>query len=129
MFKDLIDGSQFPNCPVLESVEMLGHYAPCPHFWGTNFLYVTALSFGNDIPWAYFDLTTLSLFPMLRDLTLFTVRSTPYLLGGYPQWPVTFGNLHILRAHGPIPHEVLTMLVAPALELHLKENTEKYDIH
>src|SRR5258706_15158421 len=37
---------------------------------------------------------------------------------------VIFENIHILRAHGPIPHEVMTVLVAPALEeLHLMANT------
>ena len=51
-FDDPIGGSQFPNCPVLESVEMLFHQNPSPRFWGTSFLYVTALSFGNYNFWA-----------------------------------------------------------------------------
>ena len=123
-FIDPIDGTQFPNCPVLESVEILCHLTPSPHFWGTNFLRVTALSFGNYELWAGFDLTTLSLFPVLRDLTLFNVRGTGSLSGINPELPVIFEKLHILRAHGRIPHEVLTMLVAPALEeLHLKAST------
>src|SRR5258706_1192462 len=78
-FNDPIGGSQFPNCPMLERVEMLVHLEPSPHFWGTTFLHVTALSFGNYEIWADFDMTTLSLFPMLRDLTLFTLRGTGYL--------------------------------------------------
>ena len=63
---------------------------------------------------------------MLRDLTLFNVRGSGDLSGAKPLLPVTFKNLHILRVHGRIPHEVLTMLVAPALEeLHLKKaNTD-----
>ncbi len=122
-FIDPIGGSQFPNCPVLERVEMLRHYMPSPHFWGTNFLHVTALSFGNYNFWVDFDLTTLSLFPVLRDLTLFTVHSVTGLSGVGPQSPVIFENLHILRARGRIPPEVLINLVAPALEeLHIKAN-------
>src|SRR5258706_4157363 len=122
-FIDPIGGSQFPNCPVLERVEMLRHYMPSPHFWGTNFLHVTALSFGNYNFWVDFDLTTLSLFPVLRDLTLFTVHSVTGLSGADIQSPVIFENLHILRARGRIPPEVLINLVAPALEeLHIKAN-------
>ncbi len=124
-FKDPIGGSQFPNCPVLEEVEMLDHHAPSPHFWGTDFLHVTALSFGNDNPWLYFDLITLSLFPVLRDLTLFTVRGTGGLSGVDPQLPVTFEKLHIIRVHGRIPPAFLTKLVAPALEeVHLEADTD-----
>ena len=123
-FTDPIGEYQFPNCPVLESVKMSHHWRPSAHFWGTNFLHVTSLSFGSYDGWAGFDLTTLSLFSVLRDLTLFNVRGTGGLFGVNPQLPVVFNNLHILRAHGRIPHEVLTMLVAPALEeLHLKANT------
>jgi len=124
-FKDPIGGSQFPNCPVLERVELSDDHTPSPRFWGINFLHVTSLSFGNYDRWAGFDLTTLSLFPVLRDLTLFTVHDMGYLSGVKPQLPVTFENLHILGAHGHIPHEVLTKLVAPALEeLHLVANTD-----
>ena len=124
-FSDPIGESQLPNCPVLESVEMLYHRRPSPHFWGTNFLRVTSLSFGNYDDWAGFDLTTLSLFPVLRDLTLFNVRGTGGLFGVDPQLPVVFNNLHILRAHGCIPHQLLTKLVAPALEeLHLEANAD-----
>ena len=123
-FSYLIGESQFPNCPVLESVEMLHHPRPSPHFWGTNFLHVTALSFGNYHSWASFDMTTLSLFPVLYDLTLFSVHGTGDVPGIHPELPVIFEKLHILRAHGHIPHEILTMLVAPALEeLHLKAST------
>ena len=123
-FKDPIGGSQFPNCPVLERVEMLYHHEPSPDFWGTNFLHVTALSFGNKNLWVGFDLTTLSLFPVLHDLTLFNVGGTGGLSGINPTLSVIFENLHILRVHGRIPARVLTKLVAPALEeLHLKANT------
>ena len=128
-FNDLFGGSQFPNCPVLERVEILDHQRPSPHFWGTNFLQVTTLSFGNyDFDfWADFDLTTLSLFPMLHNLTLFTLRSVTVLRRGGLQLPVIFEHLHVLRAHGYIPPAVLSKLVAPALEeLHLEANS--YDI-
>ncbi len=125
-FKDPIDVSQFPNCPVLERVEMLAHGEPYPAFWGTNFTHVTTLSFGNpsNMGWAGFDIATLSLFPVLRDLTLFTVGT-----GGEPWWAesqliVRFQYLQILRVWGYIPPKVLTTLVAPALEeLHIKANT------
>ena len=124
-FCEPIGNSQFPNCPVLKSVEMLHHLRPSPHFWGPNFLHVTALSFGNYNSWADFDLTTLSLFPVLRDLTLFNVGGTGCLFGENPKLPVILKNLHILRAHGGVPNEVLTNLVAPALEeLHLKANAD-----
>jgi hypothetical protein len=45
-FVDPINGSQFPNCPSLERVEILNHWEPVPPFWGTNFAHVTTLSFG-----------------------------------------------------------------------------------
>ncbi len=124
-FKDPIHGSQFPNCPVLVRVEMLSHDAPSPHFWGANFLHVTTLSFGNDNFWAGYDLTTLSLFPVLRDLTLFTLPGAvyPYIVDS--QLPVVFETLHILRAQGRIPHEFLTTILAPALDkLHLEASTD-----
>ena len=124
-FKDPISGSRFPNCPVLERVEMLRHGTPSPHFLGTNLLHVTTLSFGNYNLWVYHDLTTLSLFPVLRDLTLFTVRGTASLVGNNPRLSVIFENLHTLRAHGSIPRDILIMLVAPALEvLHLEANAD-----
>ena len=91
-FFDPIGGSQFPNCPVLERVEMFRHDRPSPHFWGTNFLHVTALSFRNDNFWVDFDLTTLSLFPVLRNLTLSNVRGTGVLYDDKPQLPVIFKN-------------------------------------
>ena len=130
-FTDPIGGSQFPNCPVLERVEMHSHPRPSFHFWGINFLHVTALSFGNYHNWPAFDLTTLSLFPVLRDLTLFNVLGMGRSSGINPERPVVFKKLHTLRAHGRIPHGVLTMLVAPALEeLHLEasaSNTTSID--
>ena len=126
-FNDLFGGSQFPNCPMLERVEMLDHQRPSPHFWGTDFLQVTTLSFGNyDFDfWADFDLVTLSLFPMLHTLTLFTLRSVTALPRAGSRLPVIFEHLHILRAYGYIPPVVLSKLVAPALEeLHLEANVD-----
>ena len=140
-FFDPIGESQFPNCPVLESMEMLHHLRPffdttcstmrhcmsSPQFWGTNFLHVTALSFGNHYDWPNFDLTALSLFPVLQDLTLFTLCGIHDIRVGHRILPVTLGNLHILRAHGRIPHAYLTMLVAPNLEeLYLEANSYDY---
>jgi len=66
-FKDPTDGTLFPNCPVLEKVEMLGHRQPYPSFWRTNLAHVTTLSFGNISYWQSYDIDTLSLFPALRD--------------------------------------------------------------
>ena len=123
-FHDVTVGSQFPNCPVLERVEILNHGAPSPHFWGTNFLHLTTLSFGNDDIWATYDLTTLSLFPRLADLTLSTASGRTSMLDvSLSCAPVLFAHLHILRARGCIPPKILSKLVAPALEeLHLKAN-------
>ena len=122
-FHDVTVGSQFPDCPVLERVEMLNHGLSSPHFWGTNFLHLTTLSFGNNHHWAWHDLNTLSLFPGLHDLTLSTVSGWVALGGVESQAPVLFEHLHKLRAHGRILPEILSKLVAPALEeLHLEAN-------
>ena len=121
-FKDPTSASQFPNCPVLERVEILNHHIPYLPRWDTNFLYVSTLSFGNDNSWAGFDLTTLSLFPGLHDLTLFTVYSTTTTTSSFIV-PIIFEHLHILRVRGGIPPELLNKLAAPALEeLHLEAN-------
>ena len=122
-FNDVTDGSQFPNCPVLERVEMLNHGPSSPHFWGTHSLHITTLSFRNDSHWEWYDLTTLSLFPGLHELTLSTAVGWRGPLDGDSQVPIHFGHLHILRAHGCIPPKILSKLIAPALEeLHLKAN-------
>ena len=104
-FSDPIDGSQFPNCPVLERVEMLDHGKPSPLFWGTNFLHVTTLSLGNTDTeaWMNYNMTTLSQFPVLLDLTLFTEYYRAILIDGDPQPPINFNRLQILRARGRIP--------------------------
>ena len=124
-FIDPFGGSQFPSCPVLERVEMLNHQSPSLHFWGTNFLNVTTFSFGKPYSWPDSDMTTLSLFPVLHDLTLFSVRGAIALPSGGSILPIIFEHLHILRVHGDIPPRVLTKLVVPALEeLHLKTNAD-----
>jgi hypothetical protein len=126
---DPVGGSQFPNCPSLERVEMLNHGTPVPPFWGTNFAHITTLSFGNINGWANYDISTLSLFPLLRDLTLFTVEGDGWvsIRTGFPL-PVQFQHLQILRVRGPIPSKVLTKLVAPALEkLHIQENVGDWE--
>jgi hypothetical protein len=120
---DSIDGSQFPNCPVVERVEMLSHRQPSPAFWGTNFLHVTTLSFGNYSQWDHYDMATLSLFPMLHDLTLSTEHGGGRGLCG--QLPISFACLQTLRVHGYIASTVLIKLVAPALkELHIKADVQ-----
>ena len=123
-FREPIDGSQFPNCPVLERVEIRSPRQPYPAFWGTNFAHVTTLSFGNSSPdaWEDCDIAILSLFTVLRDLTLFTVgQGAPERAES--QQIVQFQYLQILRLCGDIPPKVLTRLVAPALEeLHIKAN-------
>jgi hypothetical protein len=126
LFKDPTDGSEFPNCPVLESVEMVAHNMSYPAFWGTNFAHVTTLSFGNTHPftWAPFDIVTLSLFPVLRDLTLTTI-GTSTLNEREFQPSAQFQYLKIFRVCGYIPSMILTNLVAPALEeLYIKANTK-----
>ena len=121
-FEDPFYGSRFPNCPWLKRVEMLSHRTPSD-FWGTNFQNVTTLSFGEFDYWADCDLDTLSLFPVLRDLKLFSLRRAPALDSDNPHLPITLEHLHIFRAHGYIPPAVLIKLVVPALEeLHLKAN-------
>ena len=120
-------GSQFPDCPVLERVEMFDNQSTTPHFWGTNFLHVTTLCFGIGNSWANCDFTIFSLFPVLHDLTLFTRDSLHFGLPIGPRTPIIFEHLHILRVHGIIPSEVLTGFVTPTLkELHLKANDNGY---
>jgi len=124
-FHDPIDGSQFPDCPALERAEISNHSTHNPHFWGDSFVYVTTLSFGTHASWEDCDMITLSLFPVLYDLTLFTGHGRRDLHGIYQrlQQPITFPHLLILRVRGHIPPGGLTMLVAPTLkELHLKAN-------
>ena len=128
-FDDQEDGSRFPDCPALVKMEILDHLEPYPSFWGTNFAHVTTLSFGNSHTsrWRDFDFTTLSLFPMLHNLTLFTVNKTRKLDGFDSQRPIQFKNLQILRAHGDIPSEIFTELVAPSLEeLHIKGDAKNF---
>jgi len=124
-FNDPINGSQFPNCPVLERVEMSHHMPLSRHFWGTNFLHITALSFGNSDFWDDCDRAMLSLFPVLNDLTLFILHGPTDEFGVDNGLPIILEHLHILRVHGRIPRGVLTKLVAPALEeLHLEANAD-----
>jgi len=124
-FTDPIDGTQFPTCPVLEKVEMFFHYQPYPALWGTNLAHVTTLSFGNYNDWFECDITTLSLFPALRDLTLFTtnlgLNQTVYSHNHEPA--PSFQHLQTLRARGELPSQLLTRFVAPALDaLHIEAN-------
>jgi hypothetical protein len=126
-FDDPIDGSKFPDCPALERVELLTHRNAYPPFWGTSFVHVTTLTFGNYSAWADFDIVKLSLFPVLHDLTLFTERGRIAPRGINSQLPINFKHLQILRVRGHIPPEVMTRLIAPALkELHLKANAEHF---
>ena len=126
-FDDPMDGSQFPDCPVLERVEMETHRQSYPPFWGTNFQHVTTLSFGNYAGWADYDMANLSQFPVLHDLTLFTEHGRTAPRGVDSQRPINFKHLQILRVHGYIPPEVLIKLIAPALkELHLEANAEHF---
>ena len=121
-FGDIVDDLQFPVCPVLERVEMFNQFI-IPHFWGTNFLHVTTLCFGEAQSWMDSDLATFSLFPVLYDLTLFTRDTQPLEFIVDSRLPIIFEHLNILRVHGCIPSAILTKLVAPALEeLHIKAN-------
>jgi hypothetical protein len=122
-FGDPVDGSKFPDCPVLERVEMLTHHNSYPPFWGTNFVHVTTLTFGNYSAWADYDIVKLSLFPVLRDLTLLTEHGRTHLGGADSELPIIFEHLQIFRVRGYIPPGVFTKIVAPALkELHLEAN-------
>jgi len=122
-FSDPTDGTLFPDCPVLEEVEMLAHALPYPSLWRTNLAHVTTLSFGNNSAWGYCDIDTLSLFPALRDLTLFTTHPLPpRAFNGHTPAP-PFQHLQTLRFHGMLPRKLLTRVVAPALEaLHIEAN-------
>jgi len=122
-FREPTDGIQFPYCPVLEKVEMLSHYEPYPSFWGANLAHVTTLSFGNHADWYYYDIYTLSLFPALRDLTLFTMHSGQAQTFYNPKPAPPFQHLQTLRVRGNLPPNLLTGFVAPALEaLHIEAN-------
>jgi hypothetical protein len=126
LFLNPEDVSQFPNCPVLESLEMVAHDRTYPSFWGTNFAHVTTLSFGNTNPdtWGVYDIDTLSLFPVLHDLTLTTIGTGISRLRE-PRLPIQFQYLKIFRVCGYIPSMIFINLVAPALEeLHIKANTK-----
>ena len=123
-FDDPIDGSQFPNCPVLERVELYHGGQHSSPFWGMNFLHVTTLSFGM-FAWNSDDITTLLQFPVLHDLTLFVECDTGYSVAYDLKHPIHFKHLQILRARGRIPSWIVSKLVAPALkELHIKTNAQ-----
>ena len=123
-FADPVNGSQFPNCPSLERVEILDYLRASPLAWGTNFAHVTTLSFGNTSTWGDFDIITLSLFPLLHDLTIFTIEEAERY-GTWSQPAVWFEYLQILRICGAIPSVVFTRLMAPALEeLHIQGNAQ-----
>ena len=124
---DIMDGSQFPNCPALKRVELFSHATPHPPFWGTNFLHVTTLSFGKPSRWVDYDMDILSRFPLLHDLTLFTEYGKTDSHWVISQQPMKFEHLQILRTHGHIPPAVLARFMAPALrELHLRANAEHF---
>lgn len=124
-FIDPDDGSQFPNCPLLETVEMMSHQHPYPSFWGTNFAHVTTLILGHHSVWRSDNITTLSPFPVLQDLTLLTKGRPIWVTDRGSILPVQINSLRILRVHGYIHSVFLTKLVAPALEeLHLKAGSQ-----
>ena len=125
-FDDPTNGSQCPNCPLLERVEIFNHWGPYPPFWGSKFAHVTTLSFGNTDRWAPFDLITLSLFPSLHDLTLFTLMGIEELVYHFDSQPqIQLRDLQVLRVGGCTPSEILARVVAPVLkELHIKANAE-----
>lgn len=120
--------SLFPDCPVLVRVELLNHSKPHPGFWRTSLAHVTTLSFGKSYTstWSPFDMITLSQFPALHDLTLFSVNQDLDFLETFGlQPPVQFQYLQILRTHGNVPLWVIATVVAPALEvLHIKGGAE-----
>jgi hypothetical protein len=120
-FGDPAGVSQFPNCPLLERVEIWGHLNPSPTLWGTHFAHITTLSFGNKSVWSQYDMGIFLLFPLLHDLTLSTTHYPGEPGSGLP---VQFEYLRILGVHGTIPREILTRVVAPALEeLHIEANS------
>ena len=121
--RDPTDGTHFPNCPVLEKVEILAHFEPYPFLLGTNLAQVTTLSFGKYSDWLSYDIYTLSIFPALRDLTLFTTYSCEFRTYTHPGPAPPFQRLQTLRVRGNLPPTLFTGLVAPALEtLHIEAN-------
>jgi len=122
-FRELIGGTQFPTCPVLEKVEMFTHYRSYHAYWGTNFAHVTTLSYGRDGYWLIHDMYTLLLFPALRDLTLVNAHSEMDRMVGHHKPAPLFRHLQTLRVHGKLPPELFTYLVVPAMEaLHIEAN-------
>ena len=115
-FVDPVNGSQFPNCPLLERVAIFDHLNSSPTFWRTSFAHVTTLSFGNTERWEQCDMEMLLLFPLLHDLRLSASGGKVYRDAFGSQLRVQFEYLRILRVHGAIPSRVLTGIVAPALE-------------
>ena len=124
-WNEKLNGSRFPNCPMLVQVEMLDHIG---RFAGTIFAHVTTLSFGNSYThlWGQYDREIFSQFPVLYDLTLFTAVKKGKSVPPSAQ-PIQVQTLKILRAHGNIPSGVFTSIVAPALqELHIKGDAENF---
>jgi len=93
-------GAKFPKCPVLEEVEMMNH-GECNHsFWGTSLAQVTTVSFGSSTHWDADSTSVLSWFPVLQDLTLFTIGSDQVWNDIVPD-PVSLPKcLWTLRVHG-----------------------------
>jgi len=123
--EDPRNGTLFPNCPVLEKLEMSEYRQHSYFSWTkqTQLAHVTTLSFGNDYNWATCDINTLSLFPALRHLTLFTTHSSqPGRLYSSTYAPL-FQHLQTLRVRGQLPLNLFTKLEAPALKaLHIEAN-------
>ena len=104
---------------------MFDHLISFHEFWGPNFHRVTALSFGHIHRWTEYDLDTLSLFPVLYDLTIFSLRRATASASVDYHPPEILKHLRILRVHGYIPPAVLAKLMVPALEeLHLKADID-----
>ena len=115
-------GYQLPDCPVLKNVTIYSLQTSQRSFWGTTFEHVTSLTFGAHTDWIGHDVTMLSLFPALCQLTLFT-RVRAHTQGVDPVPATQFQHLRTLTTQGDIPSVVFTKLNLPALEeLHIESN-------
>ena len=115
-FGDPVNGSQFPNCPLLERVAIWNHLNSSPTFWRTSFAHVTTLSLEQREQWEQDDMEILLLFPLLHHLTLYATGEKVYWDTFDSQLRVQLEYLRILRVYGAVPSRILTGIVAPALE-------------
>jgi len=107
--------SKFPNCPLLERVELFrcSLYSTPP--WAETFAHVTTLSIGMSAVSAHH---AFAVSPRLRELTIYA-ENTGCL--DYSPIRVDLQYLQILRVHGGVFADRIANFRAPVLEeLHFK---------